>query len=52
MPGRCGRASLGCEPYDARLCRLGQSLVTALASTDPWREVRPWSPVKAHEATT
>jgi hypothetical protein len=28
--------SLGYEPYDARLCRVGQSPVTALASTD-WR---------------
>jgi hypothetical protein len=33
--------SLGYEPYDVRLCRLGQSLVTALASADLGHEVIP-----------
>ncbi len=32
---------LGYEPYDVRLCRLGSSLVTALTSIDPRREVFP-----------
>jgi len=27
------------EPYDERLCRLGQSLITALTSADPRRKV-------------
>jgi hypothetical protein len=30
---------LGYEPYDARLCRLGQSLIIALTSADLRREV-------------
>ena len=33
------QSSLRYEPYDARLCCLGQSLVTALASADRRREV-------------
>jgi hypothetical protein len=32
---------LGYEPYDVCLCRLGSSLVTALTSIDPRREVFP-----------
>src|SRR5579863_6818317 len=32
---------LGYEPYDVRLRRLGSSLVTALTSIDPRREVFP-----------
>ena len=31
--------SLDYEPYDARLCRPGQSPVTLLISADPWHKV-------------
>ena len=44
LPHRPNRTSLGYEPSDVRLCRLGQFLITALISADLRREVDPVLP--------